>query len=118
MCALMQLANLGVRGLPKGPLAACAVCAKAGMECPLHSICLDFNFALSHLFRCGSADIQLAPPNQMLYLHFATYAALLVLNPSSAAAGDAAAALACSDFNAATSLARTSEKVCTTCCLL
>jgi hypothetical protein len=111
MCALMKLANLGVLGLASGPLHGCAVCAEACSARALHSLCADFNFSLRHLARCASSGIQVKPPNVELFLFYSEYAALLT-GSTNASACDAAAALACSDFNAATPLARTSEKVC------
>ena len=99
-----------MQGLPSGPLAECACCARASQACPLHSINIDFNFGLVHNARCGSTSVRLAPPNRRLYLHSAEYDALIA-DSANAAAADAEADRACSDFNAAKVLARTSETV-------
>ena len=109
MCLILSLANLGVQGLPKGPFKCCPSCAAAGSSCPLHSVCVDFNFSLTHLARVASADVRLLPPNQLHFLPQSSYAALI--NDSGSAAADAEAERACSDFNAARVLARTSDKV-------
>ena len=99
-----------MQGLPSGPLAECACCARASQACPLHSINIDFNFGLVHNARCGSKSVRLAPPNRRRYLHSAEYDALIA-DSANAAAADAEADRACSDFNAVKVLARTSETV-------
>ena len=108
MCTIMCLALLGVAG-PSGPLSDCPCCAGANPQRPLRSISIDFCFSLVHLARCGSSSIELVPPNLRLYLLGQQVAALLG-SPVSAAA-EAEAERACSDFNAAKAMARTSDKV-------
>ena len=60
-CAVMQVANLGVQGIPTGPLAGCPCCAIARSV----DIKIDFNFGLSHLSRCASSDVQLEPSRKL-----------------------------------------------------
>ena len=115
MCTIVLLVNLGVQGGPTGPLAGCPCCAGASSERPLHGICVDFNFTLTHLASRGSAHIQQPPPNHQLFLRDAATTALL-LDSNAAAAAQTEAERACSDFNAARALARTSEKVCLPAC--
>lgn len=110
MCTLMMLANLGVQGLPSGPLSDCPCCSAAGESTPLPGINIDFCFALCHLARCGTAELQLPPPNQQLYLnHHPGVCELLKANSSAAAQTEPDTA--CSDFDAAKVLGRTDEKV-------
>jgi hypothetical protein len=78
MCTIVLLVNLGVQGGPTGPLAGCPCCAGASSERPLHGICVDFNFTLTHLASRGSAHIQQPPPNHQLFLRDAATAALLL----------------------------------------
>eukprot|EP00887_Chlorella_sp_A99_P005668 scaffold1.g5668.t1 len=108
MCTLMVLANLGVQGLPSGPLAGCPPCAGAGHDRPLHSINIDFCYTLQHLARCGTASVQQLPPNQQLFMRGEHAGQLLQGGGSAEAAAEADRA--CSDFDAATALGRTSEK--------
>ncbi|PSC76086.1 serine threonine [Micractinium conductrix] len=98
-CATMKLAALGVQGCEERPLASCAACDGA----PVH-INMDFNFSLCHNAKCGTSDVQL--PH---YLRGEAVNQLLL--ESSGAAGTAAAAdtPACSDFDAARVLGRTSK---------
>lgn len=107
MCALMQLAALGVQGAPAGPLSGCPCCHGAQ---GIH-INIDFCFQLCHLQRCGTSAVQLAPPNQQLYIDSA--AARELLSQASGGSADAAeqGSVPCSDFDAAQALGRTSEKV-------
>ena len=100
MCTIVLLVNLGVQGGPTGPLAGCPCCAGASSERPLHGICVDFNFTLTHLASRGSAHIQQPPPNHQLFLRDAATTALL-LDSNAAAAAQTEAERACSDFNAA-----------------
>ena len=109
MCTLMVLANLGVDSLPAGPLAGCPACAGACCDRPLHSINIDFCYSLQHLARCGTAAVQQLPPNQQLFMRGEHVGQLLQGGGSAAAAAEAERA--CSDFDAATALGRTSEKV-------
>ncbi len=107
MCALMQLAALGVQDAPTGPLSGCPCCHGAQ---GIH-INVDFCFQLCHLQRCGTSGVQLAPPNQQLYIDSAAASALLSsagCRSADAAESDSAP---CSDFDAAQALGRTSEKV-------
>ena len=113
-CALMQLSTLGVQGLPRGPLALCPCCSVAGPDCPLH-INIDFNFNLTHLSSCGSSSVRQLPPNQQLFLPTADVEQLLQAGGSAAAAAEAERA--CSEFDAARELGRTSDKVCPPVCL-
>ena len=88
MCVIMVLANLGVQGLPSGPLCDCPCCWAAGEQAPaegdveqqqppegqgskrpLPGINVDFCFSLCHLACCGTAELQLPPPNQRLFLN-------------------------------------------------
>ena len=88
MCAIMVLANLGVQGLPSGPLSDCPCCWAAGGQAPaegdaqqpqllegqgskhpLPGMNVDFCFSLCHLARFGIAELQLPPPNQWLFLN-------------------------------------------------
>lgn len=108
MCALMMLSCLGVLGLASGPLAECPCCAGDGM---LPGISVDFCFALPHLARCGSSSVQLRPPNSKLFLDDAAMSQQLASASSTMGEPAADADRACSDFNAARVLARTSEKV-------
>ncbi|PSC68010.1 Very-long-chain (3R)-3-hydroxyacyl-[acyl-carrier] dehydratase PASTICCINO 2 [Micractinium conductrix] len=103
-CATMKLAALGVQGCEERPLSSCAACDGA----PVH-INLDFNFSLCHNAKCGTSDVQLPPPNSQHYLRGEAVNQLLL--ESSGAAGTAAAAdtPACSDFDAARVLGRTSK---------
>jgi len=112
MCAIMLLANLGVQGLPSGPLSDCPCCWAAGENMPLPGINVDFCFALCHLARCGTAGLQLAPPNQRLFLnHHPDISELLKTGANSSAAAQAEPDASCSDFDAAKVLGRTDEKV-------
>lgn len=112
MCTLMLLANLGVQGLPAGPLAACPVCCCGGE--PSHPgihINVDFCFGLPHLARCGTSIVKQLPPNHQLYLDSPAADGLLSGGSSDVAAdAQAEAERACSDFDAAKALGRTSEK--------
>lgn len=107
MCALMQLAALGVQGAPTGPLSGCPCCH--GAE-GIH-INVDFCFQLCHLQHCGTAGVQLAPPNRQLYIDSEAAAPLLGSTASNAAEAAEDGAAPCSDFDAAQALGRTSEKV-------
>lgn len=107
MCALMQLAALGVQGAPTGPLSGCPCCHGAQ---GIH-INVDFCFQLCHLQRCGTSGVQLAPPNQQLYIDNAAAQALLSSTSSSPADAAEGGSVPCSDFDAAQALGRTSEKV-------
>lgn len=127
----MVLANLGVRGLPSGPLSDCPCCWAAGEQAPaegdaeqqqpeegqgskrpLPGINIDFCFSLCHLARCGTAELQLPPPNQRLFLnHQPGVGDLLKTGANSSAAAQADPDAACSDFDAAKVLGRTDEKV-------
>lgn len=112
MCAIMVLANLGVQGLPSGPLSDCPCCWAAGENTPLPGINVDFCFALCHLARCGTAGLQLAPPNQRLFLnHHPGTGDLLKTGADSSVGAQAQADASCSDFDAAKVLGRTDEKV-------
>ena len=108
MCMLMVLPYLAVVGGATGILAECPCCAAAGPDRPLHSLNIDFCFGLPHLAGSGTASVQLRPPNTQLYVHGPHVGELLLQVSSGAVAADAERA--CSDFNAATALARTSEK--------
>ncbi|PSC76296.1 Tcr1 transposon ORF2 [Micractinium conductrix] len=103
-CATMKVAALGVQGCEERPLSSCAACDGA----PVH-INMDFNFSLCHNAKCGTSDVQLPPPNSQHYLRGEAVNQLLL--ESSGAAGTAAAAdtPACSDFDAARVLGRTSK---------
>ena len=105
-CATIKLAALGVQGCEERPLSSCAACDGA----PVH-INMDFNFSLCHNAKCGTSDVQLPPPNSQHYLRGEAVNQLLL--ESSGAAGTAAAAdtPACSDFDAARVLGRTSKSV-------
>lgn len=105
----MDLSSLGVAGLPAGPLARCPCCYRGSVH-----INADFCFGLCHFARCGTASVELQPPNTQLFLHSQTAAELVRQannRGSAAAAAQAEADRACSDFNAASAMARTSEKV-------
>lgn len=105
MCTIMMLIHLGVQNLPTGPLHECPCCAEAR---PLHSINIDFNFSLAHWVKCGTSAVQLRPPNSRIFLHDKKVVDMVA---GSDAAAQADADRACSDFNAARVLARTSDKV-------
>ncbi len=131
MCAVVVLANLGVQGLPSGPLSDCLCCWAAGEQAraegdveqqqplevqgskrPLPGINIDFCFSLCHLARCGTAELQLPPPNQRLFLnHHPDVGGLLRTGANSSAVAQAESDAACSDFDAAKVLGRTDEKV-------
>ena len=107
---LMDLSSLGVQGIPTGHLSRCPCCARAH-ALGLH-INVDVCFGLCHFARCSSADVQLRPPNAQLFLASPAAQALVrQASGSTAGAGQAEAEHACSDFNAAKAMARTSEKV-------
>lgn len=108
MCTLMLLSSLGVAGLPEGPLAACPPCAGSNVDRPLHSINIDFCFGLPHFAQCGTASVKQPPPNHQLFLRGPHVQEMLQAGGGAAAAAEAERA--CSDFDAATALARTSEK--------
>ena len=109
-CAIRRLDNLGV-DVSVVPLWSC--CHGA----PCVHLNTDFSYALCHYARCGTAELQLRPHNDQLYLHGLDVDALLAgCASSSAAAGGAAGGAAadeapCSDFDAARVMGRTSEKV-------
>lgn len=109
-CAVMQLSNLGV-SVSTSPVSDCPCCADAD---ELHSINIDFNFSLNHLGQCGTADVRLPPPNSRLFLRHPAVATLLQqanAEGSASAAAQAEADRACSDFDAARIMGRTSDKV-------
>lgn len=130
MCMPMKLSNVGVEGLPTGPLADCSCCSAAGtlleLEVdsaehkqlqqalggmrPLPAINIDFCFGLPHSASCGTADLHLLPPNQQLFLDPVERLEVqdLLKTGSSVPTGPDRA---CSDFDAATALGRTSDKV-------
>ena len=108
-CQLMNLSNLGVAGIPTGPLSRCPCCFSGSLH-----INADFCFGLCHFARCGTASVKLQPPNSQLFLQGKGTSQLVqqASTPSgAAAAAQAEADRACSDFNAASVMARTSEKV-------
>ena len=109
MCLLALLANLGVQGMGGSrPLADCPCCADAA---EVH-INADFNFSLTHLAKCGTSNVRLPAPNALLFLDSAKAAQLVeAANGDRAAAAPVEADRACSDFDAARILGRTSEKV-------
>lgn len=109
MCLLALLANLGVQGMGGSrPLADCPCCADA----PEVHINADFNFSLTHLAKCGTSNVRLPAPNALLFLDSAKAAQLVeAANGDRAAAAPVEADRACSDFDAARILGRTSEKV-------
>ena len=105
----MNLSNLGVAGIPTGPLSRCPCCFSGSLH-----INADFCFGLCHFARCGTASVRLQPPNSQLFLQGQETSQLVqqASTPSgAAAAAQAEADRACSDFNAASVMARTSEKV-------
>eukprot|EP00887_Chlorella_sp_A99_P005819 scaffold1.g5819.t1 len=81
----------------------------SGPGCPLHSINIDFNFGLVHLFRCGTAHVSLQPPNQEVYPTGEHVQQLLQGAGTAEAAAEAERA--CSDFDAASAVGRKSDKV-------
>ncbi|PSC71951.1 Tcr1 transposon ORF2 [Micractinium conductrix] len=104
----MNLSNLGVAGIPTGPLSRCPCCFSGSLH-----INADFCFGLCHFARCGTASVKLQPPNSQLFLQGKGTSQLVqqASTPSgAAAAAQAEADRACSDFNAASVMARTSEK--------
>ena len=111
-CAIRRLDNLGV-DVSVVPLWSCPCCHGA----PCVHLNTDFSYALCHYARCGTAELQLRPHNDQLYLHGLDVDALLAgCASSSAAAGGAAGGAAadkapCSDFDAARVMGRTSERV-------
>ena len=109
MCAVMELIKLGVQGIPTGPLSCCPCCADAR---PLHSLNVDFNFSLCHFAHCASATVREPPPNHNLFLHGQSVSELMRAANSDSTAAQADADRACSDFDAARALSRTSDKVC------
>lgn len=96
-CAVMQVANLGVQGIPTGPLAGCPCCATARSI----DIDIDIDFGLGHLSLCASSDVLLEPPNQRLSLRVEEVGRLLS-DVIRSASGTAAAVddAPCSDFDA------------------
>ena len=99
-----------VAGWPKGPTAACAACAAAGHEGHPLDLNLDFNFSLRHYAKCGTSDLDAAPPNQN---RFVPGQELREFVAASSAAGYSKSApdAGCSDFGAATAFGRTNEAV-------
>ena len=103
----MELGSLGVQGIPTGRPSGCPCCAGAS---GIH-LNLDFNFGLGHWLRCGTAAPKQPPPNQKLYLCIEDVGSLAEAATTSSAAVQAETDRACSDFNAAEVLGRTSDKV-------
>lgn len=105
-CALMQLPTLGVQDSAVRPLSACAACdGAAGVH-----INVDFNFSLSHFARCGTSDVRLSPPNSLHFLRGGVVDDHLLVSGGAAAAAPTDTP-ACSDFDAARVLGRTSQSV-------
>jgi hypothetical protein len=107
MCAILSLVSLGVEGVPSGPLAVCPCCSSEGAAVHMN---FDFNYSLSHLAHCGTASVQQQPPNSELFLQGAQLAELLK-DSTSGATAQVDPERACSDFDAARVMGRTSEKV-------
>ena len=108
MCTLMHLVNLGVHEEGPLPLADCPACAGA----PDAHLNIDFCFGITTLANCAAATTRgMDPPNTRVFMDVGTSVAQLqqgVVAPNQAAAD---ADHACSEFNAATALARKSDKV-------
>ena len=104
----MHLVNLGVHEEGPLPLADCPACAGA----PDAHLNIDFCFGITTLANCAAATTRgMDPPNTRVFMDVGTSVAQLqqgVVAPNQAAAD---ADHACSEFNAATALARKSDKV-------
>ena len=105
MGRLMHLDNLDVQGLPQGPLAECPACAGA----PDMHVCIDFCFSAVTRSRGPASHMRgVDPDNKRVFVDVDTYVAELEQGDAAKqAATDADHA--CSDFNAARALSRTSD---------